>query len=119
MEQWWLACKGWCLYKKLWGLGWYPNRVEVNRVGTCFTHDCNWRQVIARENKQGEFGIDYKFSDMINNYASGGSSPVASSTTKSTQSVTRTTAKSTSNIVATLSSSQNARQECYNFEQLG
>ena len=28
-------------------------------------------QVIARENKQGEFGIDYKFSDMVDNYANG------------------------------------------------
>ena len=29
-------------------------------------------QVIARENKSGSYGIDYKFSDMINNFAKGG-----------------------------------------------
>jgi len=27
------------------------------------------KQVIARENKSGNFGIDYKFSDMVSNYA--------------------------------------------------
>ena len=44
----------------------------------------NLYQVIARENKSGSYGIDYKFSDMINNFAKGGkSSDDAEITTRS------------------------------------
>lgn len=38
--------------------------------------------MIARENKSSNYGIDYKFSDMINNFAKGGKPGDAESTTK-------------------------------------
>jgi hypothetical protein len=39
-------------------------------------------QVIARENKKGEYGIDYKFSDMVNNFANGKTAVVGAATSK-------------------------------------
>jgi hypothetical protein len=41
--------------------------------------------VIARENKKGEYGIDYKFSDMINNFANGNSAAVTTASTGTTR----------------------------------
>jgi hypothetical protein len=41
--------------------------------------------VIARENKKGEYGIDYKFSDMINNFANGNSAAVTTTSTGTTR----------------------------------
>ncbi len=59
--------------------------------------------MIARENKSGSYGIDYKFSDMINNFAKGGKSGDAEITTRSpSRSVITTMRTPTSSIRSTL-----------------